>query len=250
MTALDSIEAPPRWRQANLVDGYCPGPGRHGRSLAKLKQQRQALVDRVADPASAQALAEIDDELAPRRGRARAGSPPAGLVYAGTIHNGGGRVPRDRPGRRQAAADPRAPPRRRQEPGRPRSARGRSSVLAELPARFDLSAGHTEGDRRAALARWLTDPQNPLDLAVDRQPRLAVPFRPRDRRHAQRLRPDGPAAHASRAARLAGGRVPRRRPVAQGAAPADRHVRHLPASVGRQRRRPRRSTRTTPTSGG
>ena len=35
-------------------------------------------------------------------------------------------------------------------------------MLAELPGTFELSAGHAEGDRRAALARWLTDPRNPL----------------------------------------------------------------------------------------
>jgi len=31
-----------------------------------------------------------------------------------------------------------------------------------LEARFKLRPGHTEGERRAALARWLTEPQHPL----------------------------------------------------------------------------------------
>ena len=73
--------------------------------------------------------------------------------------------------------------------------------------------------------------EQPAHLAVDRQPRLAVPLRPRHRRYAQRFRPDGGAADAPRAARLAGGGVPRRRTVAQAAAPADRHQRHLPADI-------------------
>ena len=39
---------------------------------------------------------------------------------------------------------------------------GALSCVQGLPSRFDLPAGHPEGDRRAALARWLTDPANPL----------------------------------------------------------------------------------------
>jgi hypothetical protein len=36
------------------------------------------------------------------------------------------------------------------------------NLLADLPGTFELSPGHTEGDRRAALARWLTDARNAL----------------------------------------------------------------------------------------
>ena len=39
---------------------------------------------------------------------------------------------------------------------------GALSCLSGLPARFDLGPGHAEGERRAALARWITDPKNPL----------------------------------------------------------------------------------------
>ena len=69
-------------------------------------------------------------------------------------------------------------------------------------------------------------PQLP-DLAIDRQPRLAIPFRPRHRRHAQRLRTHGPAAYASRAARLAGRRDASWRRLAQAAAPPDPHQQRL-----------------------
>src|SRR4029077_7665937 len=34
---------------------------------------------------------------------------------------------------------------------------GALSCLPKLPGEFDLSKTHTEGDRRAALAKWLTD---------------------------------------------------------------------------------------------
>jgi Protein of unknown function (DUF1549)/Protein of unknown function (DUF1553) len=43
---------------------------------------------------------------------------------------------------------------------------GALSCLPKLPGEFDLSKTHTEGDRRAALAKWLTDDKNPLTWRV------------------------------------------------------------------------------------
>jgi hypothetical protein len=45
------------------------------------------------------------------------------------------------------------------EPGAP-------SLLPKLPGEFDLPPGHPEGQRRAALAEWLTDAKNPLTWRV------------------------------------------------------------------------------------
>jgi hypothetical protein len=39
---------------------------------------------------------------------------------------------------------------------------GSLSAVSSLPAGFDLPPNHREGDRRAALAQWLTDRRNPL----------------------------------------------------------------------------------------
>ncbi|MBL8867764.1 MAG: DUF1553 domain-containing protein, partial [Planctomycetia bacterium] len=39
---------------------------------------------------------------------------------------------------------------------------GTLSCLPELPGEFSLDANHTEGARRAALAKWLSDSKNPL----------------------------------------------------------------------------------------
>jgi len=39
---------------------------------------------------------------------------------------------------------------------------GTVGCLEQLPSRFDLADGHGEGERRAALARWITDQANPL----------------------------------------------------------------------------------------
>jgi hypothetical protein len=39
---------------------------------------------------------------------------------------------------------------------------GALSTVKQLPGRFNLPSNHREGDRRAALAQWLTDAKNPL----------------------------------------------------------------------------------------
>ena len=123
---------------------------------------------------------------------------------------------------------------RRPQPAGRSSARGRSRSSPGVPARFDLPPDAPEGERRAALARWLTDPRNPLTWRsiVNRVWQY----------HFGRGLVDSPndfgrmgrTPVASRAARLARGRVPRRRAVAQGAASADRHQRRLPAIVRRR----------------
>ncbi|MBY0512419.1 MAG: DUF1549 and DUF1553 domain-containing protein, partial [Gemmataceae bacterium] len=43
---------------------------------------------------------------------------------------------------------------------------GTLACLPGLPAEFELPANHPEGARRAALAKWLTDPKNPLTWRV------------------------------------------------------------------------------------
>ena len=86
---------------------------------------------------------------------------PDGLVYAGTIHNGSGAFRgtgldggKPRPIFVLRRGDVKSPG--------PEVGPGTLNVLPELPGTFELSAGHTEGDRRAALAHWLTDPRNAL----------------------------------------------------------------------------------------
>ena len=46
-------------------------------------------------------------------------------------------------------------------PGKP-AAPGTLSCVAGLQARFPISPGDDESARRASLARWITDPRNPL----------------------------------------------------------------------------------------
>ncbi len=158
--AFDSIEAPARWSKANLTDGHAPGRAQTA-DLEPLREERRALLANVTDPATARALAEVVAGLA-KVDAEIAKVPPTGLVYAATIHDGGasafrgtgpdGGKPRTiRILRRGDVRDPGA------EVGP-----GALAVSAELSGDFDLPPDHSEGDRRAALARWLTDPRNPL----------------------------------------------------------------------------------------
>jgi hypothetical protein len=160
VTALDSIEAPVRWRKTNLVDGYAPGMAGNREDVAALKKQRQAILDRI-DPAITKSLAENTSALALVEVDL-AKVPPAGVVYAGTIHNGGGAAFR---GTGPDGGKPRTIHILRRgdvkNPG-PEVGPGALTLGKELSGDFTLSPNHTEGDRRAALARWLTDEKNPL----------------------------------------------------------------------------------------
>ena len=96
------------------------------------------------------------------------------------------------------------------------------------------AARRTRPDAALALARWLTRPDNPLTHAGDRQPGLAVPLRPGDRRRPPATSAGWASAPTpSRAARLAGAPVRRGGLAAQAAAPADRDLRAYRQSAER-----------------
>lgn len=160
VSAFDSIESAPRWAKSNLTDGYAPGREIGEAALGRLREERRALVGRTTDPATARSLVERTVELA-RVDAELAQVPPTGLVYAGTIHNGGGAAFR-------GTGPDDGKPRpihvlRRGDVKNPGPEVGPGTVaLPALPGAFDLPPGHAEGERRAALARWLTDPRNPL----------------------------------------------------------------------------------------
>ena len=157
VSALDTIEAPPRWRAANLVDGdYTTDPG----DLAALKSRRDALARVALAPDDRRALDETTRSLADLD-RESAALPAPRQVYAGTVHNGTGAFRGTGP-----------------DGGRPRVIRvlkrgdvrtpgavvgpGTAPVVQGLPSRFAIPTDAPEGERRAALAKWLTDPRHPL----------------------------------------------------------------------------------------
>ena len=161
--ALDSIEAGARWRRENLTDGEYPRGGTESSEvdeLAQDEQRRKTIIDRIVTSEQRSELARLATATQ-AIDRALASLPPQRVTYVGTVHTGTGNF-RGTGG----------------EGGKPRPvhvlARGnilKPGALAEpgalpaifnLPGHFEFSAAHREGDRRAALARWITDARHPL----------------------------------------------------------------------------------------
>ncbi len=161
VSARDSIEAPPRWRRANLVDGYYMGVGASSETkneLARLRAQKQRLQASPEVGKLNQQRAKLDAERKNIQAEISKLAKPK-MVYAGTVHNGkapfrgrGGLGPREirvlHRGDIKTPGDLAVP--------------GTIDIVPNSPARFNLSKDHVEGDRRAALANWIVDQRNPL----------------------------------------------------------------------------------------
>lgn len=176
--ALDSIEAPIRWARSNLIDGIFAEPLPERRTeLAELARQRQQMIDEIQrSPIREQLLQLRQLELDEGQLQAAIDALPADRVYAGAVHTGQGAFRgtgpdggRPRPISILSRGNVQRPL-REVGPGAIAAVRG-------LPARFletdsqEHSTGQTydpahistnEGQRRLALARWLTDPRHPL----------------------------------------------------------------------------------------
>ena len=161
VTALDSIEAPARWRKTNLTDGYYQGASlADTNQLAKLREQRSERVAAATSPDAKRLIGELEKERAGVK-TALSDLPAQSVAYIGAVHHGSGAFA----GRGAMGGKPRpiyilnrgSVEKPGQEVGP-----GALQVLSQLPARFDLPPNHGEGERRAALAKWLTDPRNPL----------------------------------------------------------------------------------------
>jgi mono/diheme cytochrome c family protein len=162
VTALDSTELPPRWRKANLVDGIVPNkldPAAQA-EVARRKEAREEYLEKNVDATLLAARASLAAELAAVEVE-QAKLPMPKLVYAGTVHHGiapfrgtgpDGGVPRGifilergdvrKPGKEVGP--------------------GALSAVKPLAPEFGPPRRRHEGERRAALARWITDPNNPL----------------------------------------------------------------------------------------
>jgi hypothetical protein len=152
VTSLDSIEAAPRWRKANLTDGIAP-ESRSEEDKLKLIRERDALMLAQADEATKTKLRE-----ARKQRDALPQLPAPQKVYAGAVHYGSGAfkgthgVPRTIQVLKRGDVKQ---PAQEVSPGAV-STLGR---LFDLP--FQVSGDH-EAARRAALAKWITDPNNAL----------------------------------------------------------------------------------------
>jgi hypothetical protein len=159
VSALDSIEAPPRWNKKNLTDGIFPDATK-AESRETLLQAREDLLLRTANDASRtmrQELLSKAKEIATELKQL----PPPMQVYAGGVHTGSGSFV----GTGSTGGKPRpisilargqvTQPTKEVLPGS-------MSAFDFAPSEFALPLGHSEADRRVALAHWITNPSNPL----------------------------------------------------------------------------------------
>jgi len=160
VTSSDSIEAEPRWTRKNLTDGYHYGMGRSPLVpvLAVLERQREEVLARLPDDGIRAQLARVATDL-DEAGAALKKLPPARVVFAGTIHHGGGAF--------RGTGPDGGKPRpifvlNRGDVSKPALEVGPGTLRFADGGEFALPAGAAESARRVALARWVSDPRNPL----------------------------------------------------------------------------------------
>jgi len=158
--SLDSIEGPPRWARQNLIDGKSPGTPIPAEDLSRLRQEREQLVERTVDEGLRRELATTSEALQVAK-KSVEELPSPSKVFIGAVHYGSGNFRgtgpdggKPRPIYLLSRGDVNKRVREVQA--------GALHCVSTLPAEFALPWNHSEGDRRAALARWLTDPRHPL----------------------------------------------------------------------------------------
>ena len=159
--SADSIESPPRWSTANLVDGYYFGvSSTTAGTLVELRQQRDELLATVVDANTRAAMLDTARELGEVT-EGLATLPPPNLVYAGMVHSGSGAFA----GTGATGGKPRAiHVLARGDVNKPVNRVGPGTVPLRLgeSGEFLLHDDHIEGDRRVALAKWISSRDNPL----------------------------------------------------------------------------------------
>ncbi|MCX6855344.1 MAG: DUF1553 domain-containing protein [Verrucomicrobia bacterium] len=152
VTSLDSIEAAPRWRKANLTDGIAPESRTEADKL-KLIRERDALMLGQADEVTKTKLRD-----ARKQRDALPQLPAPQKVYAGAVHYGSGAfkgthgVPRIIQVLKRGDI---------KQPAQEVSA-GTVTALSKLfQVPFSIT-NEDESARRAALAKWITDKNNAL----------------------------------------------------------------------------------------
>jgi hypothetical protein len=163
VTALDSIENPPRWQKENLVDGYyytSTNSGTNAQELAGLEEKKRALLSKPALMALQTQLANLQVSLHGIETET-AKLPPPKYVYAAGIYYGSGSFTGTGPNGGEPRVIHILP---RGDVRKPGQAVGPGALrwVTTLPARFDLPKDAPEGQRRLALAHWITDRRNPL----------------------------------------------------------------------------------------
>jgi Protein of unknown function (DUF1549)/Protein of unknown function (DUF1553) len=159
VSSLDSIEAPVRWTRQNLVDGHY-ATHYSSAELEAWKQEQETILTQQSESELYKVRQKLQDSLQNiTLNLKQLGSP--NVVYAGTIHYGAGAFAgtgsqngKPRTIHVLARGDVQKP----KQPAIP----GALSAVHVLPARFTLPENHSEGERRVALANWLTNAEHPL----------------------------------------------------------------------------------------
>ena len=161
VSALDSIEAGPRWGKKNLTDGLFPGTKDDLTTpLTEARAERQRLWDTTITANESAELTQLNAVRDRLQGEISA-LPPQAVAYIGAVHTGGGAFS----GTGANGGQPRSIHRlARGSVTQPLEEVGPGAISAvnALTARFNLPAGSPEGDRRATLAHWIASPDNPL----------------------------------------------------------------------------------------
>lgn len=162
VTALDTIDSG-RWNVKHLVDGFTSrmpiaAQFKANASMAELRSKLKKLSETVL-PESVRVQQQATEREIDRVEKALGELPAQGVVYTATVHRGSGAF------RGRAGLGPRpihflhrgdvTKPGKLVVPGVP-------PLVPGEPVAFNLAKGHGEGDRRAALARWVTHKRNPL----------------------------------------------------------------------------------------
>ena len=160
VTALDSIEAPPRWRKSNLTDGLAPvAPSPDEKSNCQGARDVAAQLSRTKPPRR-NALLSLRRKRSwmPRLKKL----PAPSMVYAGGIHDGGGAFRGTGAGWRQAAPDFCAGTRTGHAARERNVGPGRLSVLELCARALSPPTDAPEGERRAASRSGSPMRANPL----------------------------------------------------------------------------------------
>ena len=168
VTSLDSIEAGPRWGRLNLTDGYFYGPKseRDDTRIALFERERAEIRkgSNKVSPADNARLAELTVARS-KVAKELAALPAPQVAYVGTIHNGKGSFA----GTGAKGGKPRPIfVLKRGDVSQPDKEVGPGTLpfAKELISQFELPTDATEGARRVALAKWITDNRNPLTWRV------------------------------------------------------------------------------------
>lgn len=160
VSSLDSIEQGVRWGKQNLVDGLYPGAKADPTELASLVAKRDALLQEMVDAETLGGREAVNRALTAATQELES-LPQTKKVYAGTVHYGSGAFRGTGPDGGRPRAIHLLARGDVKNPGNEVTPGALTSITA-LPARFDSTVDAGEGERRAALARWISSPENPL----------------------------------------------------------------------------------------